>query len=123
MMAKETAADRRAREAVEAREAQARWEAQRPMRLLRVLARANDLGLFTNLYIMDDDIHITITSQDCTYYHHLYLSELTEWQMQALEQDMEDREQEKQRQARLNEIRQDVLNRLTQEEKEALGIK
>jgi len=121
-MAKETAADRRAREAVEAREAQARWEAERPMRLLRVLARANDLGLFTNLFI-DDDIHITITSQDCTYYHHLYLSELTEWQMQALEQDMEDREQEKQRQARLNEIRQDVLNRLTQEEKEALDIK
>ena len=42
-LTRETAAERRAREAQEAQEAQARWEQERPMRLLRALATANQL--------------------------------------------------------------------------------
>ena len=122
MTKRETAAERRAREAVEAREAEVRWEAEKPMRLLRVLVRAQNLGLYTNLSMMGDDINVAITSQDYTSQHYTAMSVLTEWQMQTIEQDMEDREHEKQRQTRLNEIRQGLMGRLTEEEKEALGL-
>ena len=70
-----------------------------------------------------DDIQIRFWDTVAETYTDVRLSEMGEWQMQSIERELDERKQEEDRQARLRELRKDVLTRLTDEEKEALGLK
>lgn len=121
-MPKETAATRRAREAVEARASQLTWEAERHGRMIRALARAQNLGLDTFLHPKGEDVHIRICSNDLGTCHDVCMNELSVWDMQCIERDLNEREDELAREQHLREVRKQVLAKLTDEEREALGV-
>jgi hypothetical protein len=122
---RESAAERRAREAVEARAAQEAWERQRPALLLEALARAHDLNVSANM---------SFTKQGELYYWFNFdedgyatekgmVSDLAEWQMQNIVNRLAQLEQERDRQRHLREVRAQLIATLTDEQKEALGLK
>jgi hypothetical protein len=128
---KETAAERRAREAVQAREAQARWEADKPARLLRALARAHDLGVDAYVNHRYDNVlyycfrfprsaDSNYASYDATYCDPVV--ELTEWGMHYIENDLDTLALAEVKRLRLAEVRAQTLATLTDEQKEALGL-
>lgn len=121
-MSKETAAQRRAREATEARAAQETWAREKCVRLLKVLARAQELGLKTSLQIKQDDVFVHICDKHALTSHQVYLSELSVWEMQSMEQGLADLQAERARESRLREVRAQLIATLTEEQKEALGI-
>ena len=124
---KPTAAERRAREAVQAREAQARWEADKPARLLRALARAHDLGVeaYVN-HRYDNVLYYCFRFPDSTHaYAETYCDpvvELTEWGMAYIENDLDALALAEVKRRRLAEVRAQTLATLTDEQKQALGL-
>lgn len=123
---KETAAQRRAREAQEAREAQARWEAEKPMRLLQALARARDLSIDAFVsYKYDNVLYYSFTFMGDDQYANVWsdpVAELTEYAMGLIEAELEVVHQAHLRRLRLAEVRAQTLATLTDEQKEALGL-
>ena len=124
-MAKETVAQRRAREAQEANARAEKWEAEKPMRLLRALARANDLEVKASVYNRADNI---------LYYEfnfggwELYsdpVVELGESTMDLIDQglfELEAKRAKERRAQRFRQVKEEILARLTDEEREALGL-
>lgn len=121
-MAKQTAAERRAQVLQKAHDDLVVWNGTKCNRLIWAMARAQMLGLDTILQVKNDGIHIRIQTPDLDTCHDHYLSELNEWEMQCIEQDLSNKEQERARQVRLRQVREQVLSTLTDEQKEALGL-
>lgn len=121
-MAKETATERRAREAQEAREQEQKWEAEKPMRLLRAMARANELGSnICSVFFKNEELHYSFYFSSHTSYSDR-LCELSEYTMDNIEYSLDWIEAERRKEKRLKQLRSEVLSRLTEEEKEALGF-
>jgi hypothetical protein len=121
-MPKETAAERRAREAEEARTREALWEAEKPMRLLMALARANDLdvpGFMT--YKHDGVLYYSFNFGGWNVYTDPFV-ELGELTMQNIENELADIEAKRAKERRLRQVKEKLLASLTDEEREALGL-
>jgi hypothetical protein len=121
---KETAAERRAREAAEARVAQEAWEISKPMRLLQALARAQDLGIegCRVRHRKDGVLCYEFYFTDYNTYADP-VEELSEWTMQCIENDLQEIQAERHKQQHLREVREKTLATLTDEQKEALGLR
>jgi len=120
---RETRAQRRAREAQEAQIAAARWNEQKHLRLLSALARAQDLGVDACVYYRNGVMYYKFnTNVEYNGNWHDPVAELMEHVMEYIEQDLEKVAAEQQRSRRLAQVRQDVLSRLSEEEREALGL-
>lgn len=122
MSTRETVKQRRDRERSEREEAEARWEAQRPMRLMHAMARARGHGAEAHVYHRHDSI-----------LHYFFdlpeegsltdpVDELGEHLMRVIEARLDHMDQQRWRAIRMSALRQDVLRRLTAEEIEALGL-
>lgn len=122
-MTNETARERRERIAREAAEAELRWESERPMRLLNALARANDLGIagcgMSHRY--DGVLYYQFQFNDWQIYADPFV-ELSEHAMRCIEDEITSIEQRRNRDLRLRKLRDEVIARLTDEEREALGL-
>ena len=125
-MTRETATERRAREALEARAAMEQWERDRPMALLHLLARVSETrkrgaDLQADIYFDDGKLKISITGERLFGWIEP-VNELEDWQvntmLQALFVEGERQDQIKRRER----IRLEVLAKQTDEEKEAVGL-
>lgn len=121
-MTKETARQRRERERQEHLAAEARWEANRPLRLMHAMARARDLDVEAYVYHRHEDV-----------LHYLFdlpddgrmtdpVVELSEHLMGMIETRLEHLVQKRRRIQHLAQVRKELVARLTDEEREALGI-
>jgi hypothetical protein len=123
-MAKETVAQRRARE-TRTREADDRymlWEAEKPMRLLCALARANDLEVEARVYYRADNIlYYEFKFSGYDYYHEPVV-ELGESIMDLINQELDSIEAKRAKKRRLRQVKEELLARLSDEEREALGL-
>ena len=124
MSKRETAAERRAREAREQREADERWEAEKPQRLLKALARADELDIPARVFYRHDDVmyYSFRTSPDVQGTWCDTVAELSERIMTNIESDLEQVAAERARARRLAQVKEELIARLTDEEKEALGL-
>ena len=126
----ETRAQRRAREAEEARIATARWNEKKYERLLKALARAHDLGVEAYVNHRYDNVlyycfRFPGSADSMNAYAETYCDpvvELNEYIMGYIENDLDARAQAEARRRRLNEVRAQTLATLTEEQKEALGL-
>ena len=117
---KETAAERRAREAAQACEAQARWEAKRSDRLLKAMAHAANLYVNATVCYLGDELCYQFALSGFDQWEPVHSME--EWNMTAIEEELGRRYQEERRKDHLKEVKAKVLATLTEEEKEALGL-
>lgn len=122
-MPKETATERRAREATEARIALEKWEAEKPMRLLRALARMplNDPEMRGRVFFKRDQLmylFYSIQSEEICG----YVNELSEHMMSYIENVVVDYEVKRQKEARMLALRAELLSKMTDEDREALGL-
>ena len=132
MPKRETAAEREARYAEEVQANMARFEAEKPLRLLRVLARAQSHGLATCFYaatrfyagITVDDVMVRIKNLDADnpIHHDFYYSELREVHVSNIEYDIDALDEEQKEKQRLAELKKVALAKLTKEEQELLGL-
>lgn len=120
---RETATQRRAREAAEAREAQAAWERDKASRLLQAMAAASDVNVRAQVFYQGVLICYSF-SWDTSGYDVLSepIADLTEWQMQSIEQRLSELREAELKRQRLAQVRAQVLERLSDEEREALGL-
>ena len=125
-MTRETATERRAREALEARAAMEQWERDRPMALLHLLARVSETrkrgaDLQAEVFFDDGEMKISIIGEGRFGWIEP-VNEVEEWEvnnmLQALFVEGERQDQIKRRER----IRLEVLAKLTDEEKEAVGL-
>jgi hypothetical protein len=121
-MTKETAKERRARETREAQEAEARWEAEKPMRLLTALAHARDLGIETAYVHHRHDVMCYAFTLPSGNEFYDTVAELSEHVMLMIERDLNEVVEERARRERLYRLKEEVLARLSPEEREALGF-
>jgi hypothetical protein len=124
-MPKETAVERRAREAQEAREAEALWKAQKPTRLLHALARAGQLGVPSRVFYRNDGVLYYAFGDDGTAGMGLMcdtVAELGEHTMTIIETSLQDVANEQAHIRRLQTVKAELLERLSDVEKEALGL-
>jgi phytoene/squalene synthetase len=129
---KETAAQRRKREREELNRAQQereqKFEAEKSTRLLHALARAHDLKIDAQMFYRYDNVlyydfdfsriglpNILDTFCDT-------VAELSEWMMDSIENQLKLVEESRDRSKRLANLKKEVLARLTDEEREALGL-
>ncbi len=131
-IAKETPAQKRRREREELeitqRERELRFEAEKPLRLLNALARAERLGVKAQVFYRYEDVlyyefdfsHISLPNSMETFCD--TVAELSEWMMDSIENQLRLVEEARKRKEHLLEVRMQVLARLTEEECEALGI-
>ena len=122
-MVKETVAQRNMRVAQEQREAELKWEAEKPVRLLNALAMARSLDIDAHVFYRHDDIlyyYFSFSDGENVYCDPVV--ELGEWTMRTIEADLEATKMKKQRDSHLNRVRDELLARLSDEEKEALGL-
>lgn len=129
MTKRETATERRAREAAEAQAAAEAWERVKPARLLRAMASATSLIKPGLAYAA----RVFLKYEDVMYYefrlgkgYEDYFCDtvegLSEYQMVEIERRLEELHEAELKRVRLEKLRQDVLGRLTEEEREALGL-
>lgn len=119
------AAERRAREARERQEAAEKWEAEKPMRLLKALALADNLGVPARVFYRgNEELYWAFGDTDpsgmvacCDTF-----AELSDHGMWIIENRLEGVAAEQNRKRRLGRVKEEVLGRLTAEEKEALGF-
>jgi carbonic anhydrase/acetyltransferase-like protein (isoleucine patch superfamily) len=124
MTKKETATQRRAREAQEAQLANQKWEAEKSDRLLRALAWASDLNMLARVYHRYDNImyyEFRFDEQIHDVYHDP-VAELSDHMMTLIESRLQESNQQRVKQMRLVQLREDVISRLSDEELEALGL-
>ena len=124
---RETASARRAREAREQVEKQLRWLGIKDRRMLITIARAQELGFevrLETLGIDGENVRVTIVDPACLFYSsRVYTMQgLEEWEMVALEQDLNRIQEERDAEAARARRRQELLDRLTDEERDLLGI-
>jgi hypothetical protein len=123
-MPRETATERRARDAIEARVKQEKWEQEKPMRLLNALARAHDLGIkayVTHRYIVD--LYYVFHFDDDIFENHDNLvCALAEWTMDSIEASLDEIQKRRDRESYLLALRAELLSTMTDEEREALGL-
>lgn len=117
---KETAAERRAREAQEAQEAQALWERQKPARLVRAMALATNLAIPAKVYNRGEVLMYRFDFKNSSVGGPV--SDMTEWDMFCIEQDLCGASEAIKRERHLREVRAQTLASLTDEQKEALGL-
>ena len=118
---KESTADRRAREAAEVHADRQRWEAEKPMRLLRALARATDLGINAEVCTR----HGNVLSYSFGFDYNCERGDvetLQEWEMCCIEQNIDAMAASMAKAQRLREVRKELLSTLSDEQKEALGL-
>lgn len=123
-MAKETVAQRRAHE-TRTREADDRymlWEAEKYMRLIRALTRANDLELGARVYYRADNILYYEFKFGGYDYYHEPVVELGESTMDLINQELDSIEAKRAKERRLRQVKEELLARLTDEEREVLGL-
>lgn len=131
-IAKETPAQKRRREREELeiaqRERELRFEAEKPLRLLNALARAERLGVKAQVFYRYEDVlyyefdfsHISLPNSQETFCD--TVAELSEWMMDSIENQLRLVEEARDRSKRLANLKKEVLARLTDEEREALGV-
>lgn len=122
-MPRETTAQRRAREAAELAERRKRWEAERPMRLLEAMAMADRLGIQAKVFIKDNELWYLFNftgDREPDYMDNV--SCLGEYTMNNIEFDLNEEMEKKNKSLRLEQVRRELLEKLTDEEKEALGL-
>jgi hypothetical protein len=129
---KETPAQKRRREREELeiaqRERELRFEAEKPLRLLNALARAERLGVKAQVYYRYEDVlyyefdfsHISLPNSMEIFCD--TVAELSEWMMDSIENQLKLVEEARDRSKRLLQLRKEVLARLSEEEREALGV-
>jgi hypothetical protein len=124
-MPRETATERRAREAAETRVKQEKWEQEKPMRLLNALARAHDLGIkayVTHRY--NDVLYYTFHTDDDIFENYGNpVDALAEWTMASIEAELDEVQKRRDRESYLLALRAELLSTMTDEEREALGLK
>lgn len=118
---KETIAERRARQRREENEAAQLFEAAKPMRLLHAIAEATQLGFTANMYFRNDNVLHYYFDLDNDVYSDTY-AELSSWLLDSIENKLNQIREERSRKTRLEKVKLELLARLTNEEKEALGI-
>jgi hypothetical protein len=117
---KETAAERRAREAAEARASQEKWLAERSDRLLKAMARAAGLYVSAEVRYSEDELYYRFALSGCDKWEPV--STLEEWTMICIEEELERRLKEEQRKEYLKTVKAELMATLTDEQKEALGL-
>ena len=129
---KETATQRRARERQELvraqQEREQKFEAEKSTRLLHALARAHDLGVDAQMFYRYDNVlyyefnFTRITLPNILDMFYGGVAELSEGEMVIIENQLTLVEESRDRSKRLANIKKEVLARLTDEEREALGV-
>ena len=126
MPKRETAVEREARYTAELQVDRARFEAEKPLRLLRVLARAQVHGIATYFYYDEkhDDIVVRIKNLDADnpIHHEFYYRELNEVHVSNIEYEMNELDEELKEKQRLAELKKVALSKLTKEEQQLLGL-
>ena len=129
---KETATQRRARERQELvraqQEREQKFEAEKSTRLLHALARADRLGVVANVFYRYEDVliyqfdfsQVNLPNSLDTFCD--TVAELSEWMMDSIENQLKLVEEARDRGKRLANLKKEVLARLTDEEREALGL-
>jgi hypothetical protein len=130
--AKETSAQKRRREREELeiaqRERALRFEVEKSSRLLHAMARANNLGCDASVFYRYDNVlyyqfdftRVNLPNSLETFSD--TVDELSEWMMESIENQLKLVEESRDRSKRLLQLRKDVLARLSNEEREALGV-
>lgn len=124
MATKETAKQRRERERQEQLAAEALWEAERPMRLMHAMARARDLGAEAYVYHRYEDVLYYLF--DLSEEEGLLTDpvvELSEHLMGVIEARLDHIAQQRKRAQHLARIKEDLIARLSDDEREALGLR
>lgn len=125
MSTKETAKQRQERERREAQEAERIFDEGKADRLMHAMARARDLGVEGYFYHRYDSVLYYMFSfpgpgsEICSD----TVAELGPRTMAAIEREMDAIQERRDREQHLEQVKQDLLLRLTDEEQEALGIK
>jgi hypothetical protein len=117
---------REAREAREAHEAEALWEAQKPTRLLHALARADQLGVPARVFYRYENVLYFAFGDDSKEGMGLMcdtVAELSEHMMTIIETSLQDVANHQAHQRRLQTVKAELLERLSDVEKEALGLR
>jgi hypothetical protein len=129
---RETATQRRARERQELvraqQEREQKFEAEKSIRLLHALARAHDLGVDAQMFYRYDNVlyydfnfsRITLPNIMDTFCGPV--AELYEGEMVIIENQLKLVEESRDRSKRLANLKKEVLARLSDEEREALGV-
>lgn len=129
---KETAAQRRKREREELNRAQQereqKFEGEKSTRLLHALARAHHLGVEAQVFYRYEDVlyydfdfsQVNLPNSLDTFCD--TVAELSEWMMDSIENQLKLVEEARDRGKRLANLKKEVLARLTDEEREALGV-
>lgn len=120
---RETAAQRREREAVEAEAARKDWERRKPAMLLRALACATDEGVYADVFHKGEVLCYSFTFDEsvgdvCKG----EVSDLEEWELESIMQRFAELREAKAKQARMRHLREELISRMTPEEREALGV-
>jgi hypothetical protein len=124
MTSKETAAQRRAREAAAARAAEERWEREKPARLLRAMATATDLNVEARVYHRYDSV-LYYSFRLGSHGEDVFsdpVAELGEWTMQNIEQRLGELREAELKRIHMEAVRREVISLLTDEQREALGL-
>lgn len=122
MTTKETAKQRRERERREALEAERLFEAERADRLMHAMARARNLGVVAYFYHRYDNVlYYSFSFPDGELITDTVV-ELGSWTMESIERRLADVEREQSRARHLERVKQELLARLTEDEREALGL-
>lgn len=126
-MARETATERRAREAIEAREAMERWQSTKHEQVLKLLARIEllkeDGGNAKGRVIYKNDVmYLDIEIGE---YTHFYLpwEEICQWNISGLNDELNNEWSVLNQRKKEEILRREALKKLTEEEKEVLGLK
>jgi hypothetical protein len=126
MPKRETADEREARYCAELQADRARFEAEKPLRLLRVLARAQVHGIATYFYydnaVDDSMVRIKNLDADNPIHYDFYYRKLNEVQMSNIEHDIDELDEELKEKQRLAELKKVALAKLTKEEQQLLGL-
>jgi len=127
-MTRETIKQRRERERQEQEALEQKFQAEKPIRLLHAMARAESLGVKASVYYRYDDVlyyefdftRINLpNSLDiiCDPYE-----ELSSWTMDSIENQLYKVHEKQNRAGYLKNLRVELLARLSQDEREALGF-
>jgi phytoene/squalene synthetase len=131
-IAKETPAQKRRREKEELeiaqRESEQKFEAEKSTRLLHAMARAQGLGVEAQVFYRYEDVliyqfdfsQVNLPNSLDTFCD--TVAELSEWMMDSIENQLKLVEEARDRGKRLANLKKEVLARLTDEEREALGV-